>query len=365
MHVRCSGLARPMVCAGYVFLKDLPDSGTNAAAEAGTAAGEHLERMLLKKPLIDTASNGVYIDEDMKFHTNVVYQDIISRAAEPVLCEERIDWQTTSGIWIKGQYDAAFVDKEGTLCIEDLKYGWGIVEVKENWQLLGYAIGEVIRRKRAFEKISLKIHQPRPHHEDGPTREWVLTYTELLEYKDKIETRMQNIMNGEKDFQTSSKCKYCPGAAEACTAFNRLFYRALEVTTEFHQDSISDDELSRQLDHIKRAEEVIKIKKDSLVELGTQRIKQGKIIPNYVQTEKYGNRTWKKGVTPQSIQMMTGKDVMKKTVMSPAEVEKIGISRNLVKHLAEKRFTGVTLKKTDTSEMGNKIFGNINPLGGN
>lgn len=363
MYIRCSGLARPMVCAGFTFL-DLPDTGTTPQAEEGTAAGEYLERLLTNKPITNVSSNGIYFDDDMKFYCDPIAEDIKSRAASEVLCEQRIDWQTSSGVWVKGQFDIAFVDTKGRLCVEDLKYGWGIVEVKENWQLLAYAIGEVIRRGKAFEQISLKIHQPRPHHEDGTTREWVISYSELIEYKEKIESRMQELVNGKRDFQTSDKCKYCMGAAEACTAFNRLFYRSLEITTEFHQDSIANDELSRQLDQVKRAEEVIKIKKDSLTELGSLRIKQGEIIPGYVQTETYGNRTWKSGITPESLEMMTGKNVIEKTFMTPAKAEKIGVSRELVKQLSEKKFKGVKLIKKDATDIGNKIFGANNPKGG-
>lgn len=360
MEIRCSGLARPMVCAGYVFLK-LPKSPSNPAAEEGTAAGEYLERVLLNKVIPEVSSNNVYYDEDMKFHGNIIAKDIFSRASDKVMCEQRIDWQTSSGIWIRGQYDIAFVDHQGRLCIEDLKYGWGIIEVKENWQLLGYAIGEVMRRGQAFKEISLKIHQPRPHHEDGDTREWVLTYEELLSYKDKIEKRMMEISQGEKTLQTSSKCRYCAGAAEACPAFNRLFYRALEVSTDFHQDSLTEDEISRQLDQIYRANEVIKIKLDSITQLATDRIKNGKIIPNYVQVTKYGNRNWKKGFSPEAIKVMTGKDLTKKSVMSPAQAEKLGMSKELVSSLTEQFFKGQKLEKRSSSELGNKIFGTQKP----
>lgn len=365
MQIRCSKLARPMVCAGYVFL-DVEDPPAGDAAKEGTAAGEYLEYLLLNKPMGDTASNGVFIDDDMKFYTQPINDDIKSRVASDseVLCETRIDWQTRSGIWIRGQYDACFVDQEGKLCIEDLKYGWGIVEVEENWQLLGYAIGEVIRRGQGFEKISFKIHQPRPHHEDGTTREWILTYEQLLEYKEKIEKRMLELVEGRKDFQTSKQCKYCAGAAEACPAFNRLFYRALEVSTEFVQDSLNNDEIARQLDQIKRAEEVIKIKQDSLVQLGTSRIKKGEIIPGYVQSYKYSNRAWKNGITPKAIEMMTGKKVVEEKFMTPAKVEKAGVSRELVNQLSEKKMVGVKLEKKNGSDIGNSIFGTSNPSGG-
>jgi hypothetical protein len=355
-----------MVCAGFVFL-DLPEGGTNDAAEEGTAAGEYLERLLLGKPTTEVSSNGVFFDDDIKFHGNAVYEEILTRVApdSTVKCEQRIDWQTSSGVWIKGQYDISFVDTKGRLCIEDLKYGWGIVEVKENWQLLGYAIGEIIRRGQAFSEISLKIHQPRPHHEDGSTREWILTYSELLEYKAKIEHRMQELVDGRKDLQTSAKCKYCPGTQEACPAFSRLFYRALEVSTEFYQDSLNNDEVAAQMDQVKRALEVIKIKSDSLTELATARIKKGEIVPGYVTTKKYSNREWNAGITPVAIKAMTGIDVVETKFMTPAKAEKLGLHKDLVSQLTKRKFIGSKLEKRNSTEVGNKIFGNTKPNGGN
>jgi hypothetical protein len=361
-HIRCSGLARPMVCAGYTALEVEELESDNEAAKEGTAAGEFLQLTLERKPIPAVASNGVYFNDEMAFHTLPIAHDINSRAATQVLCETRIDWQTESGIWIKGTYDYAFVDKRNYLCIEDLKYGFGIVEVFENWQLIGYAIGELMRRGQAFSHISFKIHQPRPHHEDGYSREWLITYSELLDYKIRIEKRMWELVNGRKDFQTSDKCKYCKGAAEACPAFSRLFYRALEVTTEFFQDSLTEQEISTQLDQVGRAVEVLKIKQDSWVQLGSDRIKKGKLIPNYIQENQYSNREWKPNISPDAIKVMTGVDVMTKTFMSPAQAEKAGVSKELVKQLAGSRMTGVKLKKKDAAIVGNKTFGNQQPV---
>lgn len=360
--IHCSGLARPMICAGYVFL-DLPRSPSNPAAEEGTAAGEYLERMLTGQPLGDVASNGYYFDDDMKFYTTPIYTDVASRASSSIMCEHKINWQTRSGVWIKGKPDIAFVDAEGRLCIEDLKYGFGLVEVKENWQLIAYAIGEVLRRGVVFNEISLKIHQPRAHHEDGPKREWVISYNQLLEYKERIEKRMDDLVAGKRDLQTSDKCKYCMGAAEACPAFNRLFYRSLEVSTEFVQDSITDEEVATQLDQVKRAKEAIRIKEDSITELANIRIKAGCIIPGYMQTESYTNRAWKKGFGPESIKAITGIDVIEKKFLSPAKAEKLGISKDFVAMLTERHSKGYSLKKQDSKELGNKVFGTINPKG--
>lgn len=363
--VRCSKLARYMVCAGYMHL-DLPEEAEGGApAKEGTAAGEWLQGLLEKQPLGMVAQNGVYFDEDMKFFTAPLAENILERAQGPVSCEKRIDWETASGFVIRGQPDASYeMDNGETLCVDDLKYGWGIVEVTENWQLLGYAIGEVIKRGKYYHKIRLRVLQPRPHHEDGTIREWVLSYAQLLEYKDKIEARMTLLATGHNELTTSKMCKYCPGTAECCPAFSRLFYRALDVSVAFVQDSLTNEEISRQLDQAKRAKEAIEIKLDSLTELGTHRIKAGGIIPGYVQTNKYGHRSWKQGITPEAIKLMTGKDVIEKSFMSPAKAEKLGISKKLVEQLTTAPLVAVKLEKKDSSAVGNKIFGNTNPLGG-
>lgn len=363
--IRCSSLARPMVCPGFVFLKNLLQWPNDEAAKEGTTAGEYLERLLLNRQIADTCSNGRHFDDDMKFYTTPIAQDVKSRAVSEILCETRIDWQTRSGIWIRGQYDICFVDDQGRLCVEDLKYGYKLVEVKENWQLLGYAIGEVMRRGQAFNEISFKIHQPRAHHEDGTTREWVITYDRLIEYKEMIEKRMSEISSGRKDFQTSDKCYYCMGAGEGCPAFNRKYHNGLEIAFgNFVEDSISDEEMAKQLNEIANAEEALKIKLSALKELAVSRIKKGHIIPGYVQSQKYSNRSWKKGVSPESIKIMTGKDVIETKLMTPAKAEKLGVSKELVSQLSEKRFVGMKLEKKNATDLGNKIFGKQKPQGG-
>lgn len=364
LEIRCSGLARPMVCAGSLFFKDLPKQETNAAAEEGTAAGEYLRLILEKKPMATHASNGVRFDSDMEFFVRPVADEIIARAASPILCEQRIDFSTRSGIMIQGSYDVSFLDAQGNLYIDDLKYGWGLVEVKDNWQLTAYAIGEVIRQGKVFPKIFLRIHQPRPHHEDGPTRWQELSYTDLLAKKEIIDARFDKIAAGDKTLETSKYCRYCPAAGAACPAISKSFYRGIEVAHDFIQDNIDDKELSFQLDLVNRVNEVIKIKLDSLNALTVDRIKKGQIIPNYVTESSYGHRKWKKEISPEIVETLTGKKILKEEMLSPAQAEKIGISKVFVDKLSEQPFLGQKVKRKDTTELGNKIFGNPNTLGG-
>jgi hypothetical protein len=355
--IAVSKLARVMTCAGSLFF-DLPRQESSPQAEEGTAAGEYLELLLTTAATNPPthASNGHPFDEDMKFYANETAKEIKSKADTPVLCETRIDWDTKTGVTIMGRYDACFVS-EGNLYIDDYKYGWSPVEAFENWQLLGYAIGEVIRRGKAFPQIIMRIHQPRPHHEEGPIREWIVTYEELLTYKAMIDNRMELITNGDNSLVTSRNCKYCPAAAEACPAFNKAFFRGIDVTHDFIQDNISDQELSFQMDLMNRINEVFKVKKDSIEQLVATRIKAGNLIPNYVTKDKMSDRKWKKDISPELIKMLSGKNVVETKMLSPAKAEKLGLDKKLVETMVERRFLGQTVKRIDTTKLGNNIFG--------
>jgi len=350
-----------------VFFTDLPDNDDKTAANEGTAAGELLQMQLErweKQPGV--ASNGVAFDSDMYFYTLDVAKRILSKAESVgghVLCEERIDWQVSPNITLRGQYDAAFIGNDNALHVTDLKYGWGIVDVFENWQLLGYAIGKVLKMHQAGgvvpSRIVLTIEQPRPHHEDGATRTWELTIEQLWKYKAMIEEKAALVEAGNRTLTTGSKCKYCPAFGGACTAANRTFYNSIETTLNRHvQDDLSNEEIARQLDLVARASEILKIKKDSLEQLAVYRSKQGKIIPGYTIEENYGDRKWKAEMSPEAIKIMCGVDVMTKTTMSPRQAEIAGVPKALVGALVTRPFLGPKLKKQDASKVADKFFGN-------
>lgn len=363
-EIRCSKLARPMVCAGILHMKDLHEEETNEAAKEGTAYGEYIQYALEGRPVGAQATNGVYFDNDMKFHAADVLSDIAGRAGSQVLCEQKIDWQTRSGIWIRGSLDMAYIDRNGDLCIDDNKYGFRVVEVRENWQLLGYAIGEVIRRQMTFQKIHLRILQPRAHHEDGDKRTWTLTLEELLGWKERIEERMAQLAAGESMLVTGAHCRYCPAAAEACPALNKAFYASVDIAHEFVQDSISNAELSKQLMLIKNIKQILDIKERSVEQLAINRINAGEIVPGYVLEESYGNREWKPWVTPDAIKAMTGIDVIEKTMLSPSKAEKMGVPKDVVKEMVDRFFKGKKVVRKDHNTVGEKLFGKVEGTNG-
>lgn len=358
--LRASGLARVMKCAGFVSYLDLPEYESGLPAAEGTAAGEYLQAMLEQRtltPQVPThAKNGVRFDEDMIFHTTPIAEDILNSSDGPVLCEMEV--VIPGAISVIGHSDVSYT-RGTTLYIEDLKYGWGLIEVKENWQLLAYAIGEVIRRQQHFHNIVMRIRQPRPHHEDGDKREWVISYNELMSYYNDLQTRMNWIAAGARELSTGKQCKYCPAASHACPAFNRDYQDAIAtVLNDFKQDDLSEKEIAFQLNQLDRVQEILKIKKDSMEALANYKMKAGGIIPGWTTEQNFGHRKWKSNVTPEGIAMLTGKNIIKPAMLSPAEAEKLGVSKHLVKDYVERHFTGMKLVRKDASKIADQIFGN-------
>ena len=365
-EVRASSLAQFMQCFGASLIENQLPNESNDAAAAGTAAGELLREMLEQKTLTPVnvplvASNGVRFDDEMFKFTRMVASNILAQEnMTEILCETRIDFSTRSGVMLRGQYDAAYTIGD-MLCIDDLKYGYGIVEVEENWQLLAYAIGEYRRLwmmyKYAPTKIRLRILQPRAYHWQGPFREWTITLEQLMHYLEMIEQRMESFVAGAKTLQTGPKCKYCR-ASISCPAFITSVSNALEHTMEtWQEDNISEQAIAEQLELAKRAAELLKIRMDSLTQLGVIRIREGKSVPGYSMVEKFGHRKWTPNITPEAVKMLTGVDIRVQELMSPAKAENLIKKQEFIDSLTVRPSNGFELKAVDTTKIAEKAFG--------
>lgn len=363
LEIRCSSLDRYMKCPGFVNFRDLPQSESTEAAEEGTAAGELLQSMLEQRTLTPTvnatAKNGVRFDNDMYFHLKPIAQEILNKNVQ-VYCEQRVDWKPCEEIDIRGQFDICYlIGRE--LYIEDLKYGYKIVDVKENWQLLGYAIGTIIHlgsNNITVDRVNFTIHQPRPYHEEGSSRVWSIPATEIMKYYEKICKHMKLVASKKGDCITGSQCRYCPAATEACTAINRATYNAVDVAmSPSNHDSLNEKELAQQLTILQRAFELVKIKLDALNDLAVVKMKDGKVIPGYGLEEKLGDRKWLPDITPEAIKALTGIDATETVMLSPAKIEKMGLSKDFVKSLVTRSYVGFKAVKKDFTKDAEKVFG--------
>jgi len=167
---------------------NMPDylSNETEAAEEGTAchwlAGDLLlisyvegKKTPVKEDIVGTLSpNDILITEEMWQASLDYVTDIISNVCSisDIKVEEKVNLDHIYP-GMSGTPDAYYFDiRTNTLTVWDLKYGFGIVDVFENKQLMIYASGIIKKLNLKNINVVLKIVQPRAFHSEGTIRSW-------------------------------------------------------------------------------------------------------------------------------------------------------------------------------------------------
>ena len=140
-----------------------------------------------------------------------------------VLAEEQVDYGSQFGFHgLFGTSDSIILEPD-RITTADLKYGFGIVEVEWNPQLMIYLSGAVAKYGRR-DRYRLAVLQPRGRHDDGPIREWEFGNKELDDFNKLLSTAIHKNYKGGKPVVGDYCRKYCkamgicPAAAKAAVA---------------------------------------------------------------------------------------------------------------------------------------------------
>ena len=122
-----------------------------------------------------------------------------------------------------------FDSHESILYVADLKFGFGVHEVFENWQLLAYAIGIVAGLTQKPATIKLMIIQPRAPHARGPVRTWKLTRGTLnTTYLNQLRDAAEMAMGSDAFVESGDHCRRC-SALVSCEFNQRTTFNALDM----------------------------------------------------------------------------------------------------------------------------------------
>ncbi len=140
----------------------------------------------------------------------------------------------------------SFDDNTSEVHIVDLKYGYSKVSVKDNLQLLAYAIAFYQSYKYLLtSKVTfyLSIFQPKLTHEDDHYHHTEnLSLTELLEKKDKIKKIIQKARSNYLNTNAgATQCNFCT-AKMNCNDFKKVF----EEVNEFLKNNNIISELTNE-----------------------------------------------------------------------------------------------------------------------
>lgn len=352
IHVTATELPRVMNCNGYVFMKPAPYTIDTDARDEGNAA-HYAAQMIFQgagpDTLINTpAFNGYVITSDMIRHVS----DYVS-ALDCGSMEVELNY-IGQGYSVTGRADhLKYHDTPDALTIDEFKYGHRLIEPENNWTLISHAVAWCVAHDHWPQSVFLRIHQPRPYHEDGPLRTWELSGTALYALYMHLDTTLNNLQN---TLQTGPWCHKCHANA-TCPAARSASMNSIDASSDRFDDSITNEVLSVELIDLETAQATIKSRLDALHELAKHRIKIGQIVPNYGLKTTFGHRKWKYGLGGNALTAITGVNACEPSddAVTPAELERRGVPRAVIDRLTEQPPIGTKLTRIDVQKEARRL----------
>lgn len=281
-----------------------PETEPSPASLEGTAAHWVVEMQLRGTPVAlgDTAPNGVEVTRDMLEGAELVQADIadeLGRNWQDLLFIEKqvqIPRIHPTDNWGTPDYFGWMAEDHDTLRVWDYKFGHGIVEAFENWQLLDYAIGILGDAYLPETVLELIVIQPRAYHRDGPMRRWRIRAGDIGPYFLRLRESAA-LATGPKPpaLVTTEGCANCRGR-HACEALQREAYWAADKAKEFGAFDLSGHALGLELRELRRAQDILKARVSGLEEEAAARIKKGERVAFWMMESTPGRLTWTKPV---------------------------------------------------------------------
>lgn len=372
LHIPATSLPRLMQCG---YSRQMPTFRTESElsddAQAGIAAhwlvSESLHgRISDLDEWIDRKSpNGVYITDEMVDHVRWFVEGVTKdRSTHRRFVEtDMTAWNSDRSITIGCRPDFLTDDQaeyNRRIRIDDYKYGWSIVEVDCNWQLLAYACAyiadKVVDPDTVFE---LRIWQPRPHHRHGPCRLWIIDAATLTA----LRSEMFNTLAAQSDqLRTGPYCKRCP-AVTNCPAAVKGGYQMLEVIEHGIPDELTLEQMSMLMDQFSAGDYMLTALKEALGERIAHAIQSGQSVRNYRIEPTTGSLAWNDGVTADWLQLLTTETVAKPAPLkTPTQLSRY-IPEAVMKTISYRKPGGHKLVRRDAQQLAQEMFGSV-PLTG-
>lgn len=285
-----------------------PDSGLEGEASHFIASQQLLHPG--QSPVLGAQSpEGTIITEEMAEAAEVYVQDVESVGlAKGVQNLGGVEQRVTAPTIHKevfGTVDAwTFHPHTRTLYVWDYKYGWGLVEAFENWQLVCYAVGllDMLRQARGVVDldvtVKMRVAQPRPYHAEGPVREWSINGGDLRAYANLLAHAAAAALGPDPDITSGKQCRYCLGRS-VCPVAREAALHAVDLTEKAAVLDLPVEAVGNEYAVLLRAQKAIEYRVTGLAAQLTAQIKDGKAVPGWCLEPGRGKKVWK--VPPEKV----------------------------------------------------------------
>jgi len=315
----------------------LPEADTDAAREGTCAAwvaecvingdATHCDDLVGK-----THENGWFVDQQMADHIQPYVKMLQSR--DMCVAEVLINANP-----ITGTLDAKST-KGTTLYIDDLKYGYRIVEPTTP-QLVCYMAGVLQEGVANITHVQLGIYQPRAQHPEGIYRTITLTIAEAREQANAIVAIANDVVQGVGCATPGPHCSNCLRAHD-CTALAHSVYEMWDVVNANGLLEPTGTDVANELALLTRLSDILSARKTAVEADAEERIKRNEFVPGWSMVERYGKRMFT--LDRESIKTMTGFDPVEEKMVTPAALERMGADKDLVKAMTKTPMIGRKLK---------------------
>ena len=353
----------------------------NTGAEEGTAGHEVCEMLLktyvngtpllYKKDVVGKlAENGVMFTEEMFEGAEDYVIEIIKlikgdlSMRRDIHIEEKVkldhifpDMSGTPDCWI---YDS----QSKTFHIFDYKFGFGIVDVFENPQLMIYLSG--IIQMFPFDesyKAVLHIIQPRAYHEEGSHRTWEFLASDIRGHINKLHFAAHVAMGDDGKESPGKHCRYC-SARHICKALKSTVYNVIDVIAGNEPEILKGSDLANELTLLEYASDLLEYRLTAIKEQVTFELRSGKQLNGWSIEQKIGRKRWLPEMgTEEIVEMGEMMEIALKkptALITPTQAIKkfkqLDVDVDIIEEYSEKPITGFKLVKDDINKI-KQIFG--------
>jgi len=328
-HIWTQCPAQPTMAAS------IPPEESSDPAREGTCAAWVAEK-ILDGTFPDTAhmigmshENGWLVEADMVYKIQK-YVDLVRAYGGEIHTERKVVLNRL----ISGTPDAFAVVAQGNvLHVDDLKYGFEIVDPYRNTQISIYA-GAILRMLLSrvhIERVVIGVYQPRAWHPNGIHRTWSLYPEDLMNFVREIEAAGELTQRPDPLCVVGAHCEYCSAAA-TCAAVTHMNYKTYSRLCVHDQRHMTSVEAVEELEFLDLAADVLKSRKRAVHAEVEARIERGEHFAGWHREERRGNRKF--DTTPEIIEAITGKNPRDGKMVTPAELIRQGVNEDMVNALS-------------------------------
>lgn len=266
----------------------------------------------------------------------------------------RDNWGTPD-LWV---FDAS----SWTLYIWDYKFGHGIVEVFENWQLLDYLAGiletlGIDGNTEQHVKVVFTIVQPRAFHRDGPIRRWrVESAANLRGYHNRLEMAAEDAMSGFASATPNANCVYCE-ARHVCQALQRDAYRSAQLSYQGVPVLMTPEAVGLELTLLTEAAKRLEARINGLATQGDAMARGGKPVPGWELEKVLPREKWHDPKKAAAYARLLKLDLVKEeTIVTPRQARDMGMPAEIVAELSGRGPAGLKFVAVEESR-GRRLFG--------